>query len=129
MNRLTTILYYDVGVKRSQRNMNLSYIPSYVQPIIDIENGLCDTLCNTGEKLPFNLRILGHVTDDSLMPINIYSLEDIGCIKKYQFKKRNIEISKLDLPSGYLTPSSFNDLSSEQGEVVSYVEEYLSEDE
>lgn len=111
------------------RNMNLSYIPSYVQPIIDIENGLCDTLCNTGEKLPFNLRILGHVTDDSLMPINIYSIEDIGCIKKYQFKKRNIEISKLDLPSGYLTPSSFNDLSSEQGEVVSYVEEYLSEDE
>lgn len=111
------------------RNMNLSYIPSYVQPIIDIENGLCDTLCNTGEKLPFNLRILGHVTDDSLMPINIYSLEDIGCIKKYQFKKRNIEISKLDLPSGYLTPFSFNDLSSEQGEVVSYVEEYLSEDE
>ena len=111
------------------RNMNLSYIPSYVQPIIDIENGLCDTLYNTGEKLPFNLRILGHVTDDSLMPINIYSLEDIGCIKKYQFKKRNIEISKLDLPSGYLTPFSFNDLSSEQGEVVSYVEEYLSEDE
>lgn len=120
----TDIIYYLV-----LRNMNLSYIPSYIQPLLDIQNGLCETIYVTGLKLPQNLRILGHVTDDSLIPINIHSIEDIGCIKKFNFKKRKIDFNSLQLPEGYLPPSIVTELTNESGNVISYIEDYISEDE
>lgn len=111
------------------RNMNLSYIPSYMQPIFDIQFGGCDTIYSTDYVFPKNLRIIGHISDDSLIPVNIYAIEDIGCMKKIRLIKKDVNVSDLELARGYLTPSLLNNREHINREPTNHFEDYLSLDE
>ena len=109
--------------------MNLSYIPSYIQPIVDVNLGLCDTIPVNGYKYPTNLRILGQISEDSLIPVSIYAIEHLGCSKKLKFVAKKPDFSTLDLPTGYLSPDMLNESQVKANSSTTYVEDYISEDE
>ena len=111
------------------QNMNLSYIPSYIQPIVDVNLGLCDTIPVNGHKYPTNLRILGQISEDSLIPISIYAIEHLGCSKKLKFVAKIPNFSALDLPIGYLSPDILNESQVKANSSTTYVEDYISDDE
>ena len=111
------------------QNMNLSYIPSYIQPIVDVNLGLCDTIPVNGYKYPTNLRILGQISEDSLIPVSIYAIEHLGCSKKLKFVAKKPDFSTLDLPTGYLSPDMLNESQVKANSSTTYVEDYISEDE
>ena len=111
------------------RNMNLSYIPSYIQPIVDMDLGMFDMISLNGCKYPSNLRILGHINEDSLIPVSIYAIEHLGCSKKLKFIAKKPDFSALNLPTGYLTPGMLNDSQTKEIKSTTYVEDYISEDE
>lgn len=111
------------------QNMNLSYIPSYIQPIVDVNLGRCEVIPVNGYKYPSNLRILGHISEDSLIPVSIYAIEHLGCSKKLKFATKKPDFSALDLPTGYLSPDMLNESQVKTNSSTTYVEDYISEDE
>lgn len=109
------------------RNMNLSYMPSYMQPIMDINSDMCgDIIPSNGYKYPSNMRILGHVNKDVLIPISAYAIENMGCVKKMKFGNRRPDMAE-NMPHAYLPSSVLNDAKG--NEFVSHTEDYVQEDE
>lgn len=62
------------------QNINLTYIPNYLQPLIDIQNGVTDCFNQYDVSFPSNLRILCTITGDEVIPLNKKSLKSMGCI-------------------------------------------------
>lgn len=91
------------------RNINMTYIPSYLQPIIDMGDGLVVNFPGKKQSFPNNLRILCTRTKDTLIPISDTVLEDIGCIKideelsKDERKARKDNLTENDYITGYLS--------------------------
>lgn len=62
------------------RNINMSYIPCYLQPIFDIEDEFCSFVPNSTDGFPENLRILCTCSEDEIIPLSNGVLKKIGCI-------------------------------------------------
>lgn len=62
------------------QNINLTYIPNYLQPLIDVQNGVTDCFNQYGVYFPSNLRVLCTVTGDEVIPLNKKCLKSMGCI-------------------------------------------------
>jgi hypothetical protein len=105
------------------RNMNLSYIPSYLQPLLDLKLGLEGIL-----DFPSNLKVLGQINPDPLIPLQRYSLEQIGCSKAISFTGEKKDVDELKLPVGYLVPSHL-EKSKNTAVWQSYIDSYIMEDE
>lgn len=78
------------------QNMNLSYIPSYMQPINDILIGITNKLPGDNDigGIPSNLWIFGTRTGPSeeAIPISMSNIEEYGCLenKEYTYSKDKI---------------------------------------
>lgn len=81
------------------QNINLSYIPSYMQPINDVLIGIRKRLPGKHNILgvPSNLWIFGTRTsfDEEAMPISISNIEEFGCVefKEYTCSEDNRDIT------------------------------------
>lgn len=71
------------------QNMNLSYIPSYMQPINDILIGISNKLPESNDcvDIPSNLWIFGTRTglNEETIPISLANIEEYGCIKNKEY--------------------------------------------
>ncbi|WP_283118443.1 hypothetical protein [Alistipes finegoldii] len=88
------------------RNINMSFIPCYLQPILDMERGLAKYFPRTTIEFPDNMKILCTRAKDTVIPITESSLEGIGCIAKYEER----HTGSGNIAEGYLPVSVFSDL-------------------
>lgn len=88
------------------RNINMSFIPCYLQPILDIGMGLTNYFPGTTIEFPENMRILCTRAKDTVIPVTESSLESIGCINIYEERYTGSG----SIAEGYLPVSVFSDL-------------------
>ena len=109
------------------QNINLSYLPNYLQPILDIQMGLSpDFPC--GIQFPDNLRILCTLDDGEVLPMSEKSLSYIGCIEK---PSKEIHVSSIktayDERYGYLSPSKLMEGIEGLSNVPNFYKSYIDE--
>lgn len=109
------------------QNINLSYLPNYLQPIIDIQMGLSPYF-PCGIQYPGNLRILCTFDDGEVLPMSEKSLSYIGCIEK---PSKEIHVSSIktayDERYGYLSPSKLMEGIEGLSNVPNFYKSYIDE--
>lgn len=97
-NENPTVIHYFVI-----RNINLSYLSNYLQPLLDIQAGYTKTFPSTEIRFPENLKILMTRTNDEVIPLTEDSLRYVGCISKSESTIMPVrcKTSKIEL-SGYI---------------------------
>lgn len=120
-----TVIHYLV-----LRNINLTYVPNYLQPLLDAQVGYSNILPNTDEPYPINLKVLMSATDDEVIPLTKDSLQFIGCISKQYFQS-NTTIHKPEIEGliGYLDADMLSGAKNDLGEFVEYnhIEDYIND--
>lgn len=93
------------------QNINLTYLPNYIQPLIDIQMGMTNCLPSS-EEWPENIRILCTITKEEVIPMNEQCVKYMGCIEKPS-KETYIGSFKVqyDARYGYLSPSKLSEKS------------------
>lgn len=111
------------------QNINLTYLPNYMMPLIDIQRGVITKFPDTGDSFPNNLRILCTITKDEVMPLSGDCLRYIGCVDK-SISKENFDIivSPADTVIGYLIPQVLADVHELAKDVPNYYKDYLEDD-
>ncbi len=95
------------------QNINMSYLPTYMQPLINMENGLSCFFPHTQIPFPRNLKVLCTITDEEVIPLSKQCLSRIGCIDKNSIEETGNKSSPfMDEIYGYLTPSQLHDASA-----------------
>ena len=109
------------------QNINLSYLPNYMQPILDIQMGLSPCF-PSGIQYPDNLRILCTLDDGEVLPMSEKSLSYIGCIEK---PSKEIHVSSIktayDERYGYLSPSKLIEGIEGLSNVPNFYKSYIDE--
>lgn len=94
------------------QNINLTYIPNFIQPLLDIQMGVTNYL-PSGEEYPKNLRTLCTITNEEVIPLSEQCIRYIGCIEK---PSQEIFVGKFkaqyDARYGYLSPSKLAEKAS-----------------
>lgn len=97
------------------QNINLSYLPCFMQPINDIIIGLRKSFpfTNGDIEFPSNLRILGIITTEEGMPLSLQSIRDYGCLTKanYEIEDKSYDT---EVSPGYFTPSFLESLNKKE---------------
>lgn len=103
-NQESDIMHYLV-----LHNINLTYLPNFIQPLLDIQMGTTDCF-PSGEGYPMNLRILCTITNEEVIPLSEQCIRYIGCIEK---PSKEIFVSRFkaqyDARFGYLSPSKLSE--------------------
>lgn len=112
------------------RNINLSYIPNYMQPLFDVQMGYTNTLPKTKCAYPSNLKVLMTATEDDVIPLTKDSLQYVGCISKDLFN-RNILIPnpRVEKLMGYLDVDLLQNEKPDFEELAkhNHIEDYINE--
>ncbi len=108
------------------RNINMSYVPVYLQPIFDMENGLLTFFPGTHTKFPENLKILCTRTSEMVIPITENALENFGCVAPIE-REVNHTDENIRLIPGYMTPSMMGNLSPYSGMTDNSTESYIDD--
>ena len=111
------------------RNINLSCLSNYLQPLADMMAGFSEVFPNTEIKFPDNLRILLTVSDEDLIPLSEGIIQYFGCIPKSIETKSHGKISYANATCyGYLDTNLLHTASKEITEELSnYFVEYVDE--
>lgn len=90
-------------------NINLTYLPNFMQPLIDIQMGIINSF-PSGEQWPDNFRILCTITNEEVIPMSEQCVKYMGCIEK---PSKEIYVGRFniqyDARYGYLTPSKLSE--------------------
>ncbi len=109
------------------RNINMSFVPTYLQPIFDMENGLLTFFPGTDIKFPKNLKILCTRVSESVIPLTEKVLASFGCVAPIE-KEANPTDENTQLISGYLTSSMMENLSPHAAMINSNsIEHYIDD--
>lgn len=110
------------------QNINLSYLPNFLQPLIDLQRGIITKFPVSDIPYPKNLRILCTVAEDELIKMPASSLKYFGCIDK-TFCFESLEEMKFadDVDLGYLTPEELCNEREQNIEVRNMFEQYVDE--
>ena len=110
------------------QNINLSYLPNYLQPLIDLQRGIISKFPVSDIPYPNNLRILCTVAEEELIKMPASSLKYFGCIDK-TFYFESLEEMKFadDAGLGYLTPMELCNEREQNIEVPNMFEQYVDE--
>jgi len=113
------------------QNINLSYLPNYLQPLIDIQMEIIDKIPQTDYIFPSNLRILCSLTDGDVIPLSKSCLQYIGCIdpKDDCVKEYYGVIKASEDTIGYLSPEILIAESESEEPVSNFYMSYLNEQE
>ena len=110
------------------QNINLSYLPNYLQPLADLQKGLITKFPATDIPLPKNLRILCTVAEDELITMPASVLKHFGCIDKAcQFDISSAMIMADDANLGYLTTEELIREGRQDFELYNMFEQYIDE--
>lgn len=113
------------------QNINLTYLPNYLQPLVDIQSGATYIFDKYGVSYPSNLRILCTITDDEVIPLSKKSLKHICCLNPDMIKMEYLEkiIPGNNDNIGYLTTTHLADLKREINikDIPNYYKEYIDE--
>lgn len=86
-------------------NINLTYLPNFIQPLLDIQMGMTNCL-PSGEEYPENIRILCTITNEEVIPLSEQCIRHVGCVEK---PSKDFFVSRFkaqyDVRFGYLSPS------------------------
>lgn len=108
------------------QNMNLSYIPLYMQPINDCLYGLSNTLptSNGGVEYPSNLLIFGTRTKQEAISVSEEDVELYGCVENTDYYEEYEE--DIEVKEGFISMSFIEqyreDLYSYSSSPESYVD-------
>ena len=109
------------------QNINLSYIPNYMQPLVDIQMGISSTFPQ-GLSFPKNLRILCTLADGDVLPMSDKCLSYIGCIEN---ESKEIHISQFKTAYnpkyGFLSPSKLEEGAEGLSNVPNFYKSYIDE--
>lgn len=110
------------------QNINLSYLPNFLQPLIDLQRGIISKFPVSDIPYPNNLRILCTVAEEELIKMPASSLKYFGCIDK-TFYFESLEEMKFadDASLGYLTPKELCNEREQNIEVQNMFEQYVDE--
>ena len=110
------------------QNINLSYLPNYLQPLADLQKSLITKFPATDIPLPKNLRILCTVAEDELITMPASVLKHFGCIDKAcQFDISSAMIMADDANLGYLTTEELIREGRQDFELHNMFEQYIDE--
>ena len=110
------------------RNINLSCLSNYLQPLADMMAGFSDTFPNTEINFPDNLRILLTVSEEDLIPLSEGIIQYFGCAPKSIETKMHGKISYANATYyGYLDANLLFAASKEIEEPSNYFAEYVDE--
>lgn len=109
------------------QNINLSHLPNYIQPIVDIQRGISSSFPN-GEKFPENLRILCTLDDGDVLPMSAKCLSNIGCIEK---TSKEIYVGQIktayDKKYGFLSPLKLKEGIEGLLDIPNFYKSYINE--
>jgi hypothetical protein len=109
------------------QNINLSYLPNYMQPLVDIQMGISSTFPQ-GLSFPNNLRILCTLADGDVLPMSDKCISYIGCIEK---ESKEIHISQFKTAYnpkyGFLSPSKLEEGFEGLSNVPNFYKSYIDE--
>ena len=110
------------------QNINLSYLPNFLQPLADLQKGLITKFPATDISLPKNLRILSTVAEDELIKMPATVLKCFGCIDK-ACKLETSSALKMaeDASLGYLTTEELLREGQQDFEAQNMFEQYIDE--
>lgn len=108
------------------RNINMSFVPTYLQPIFDMENGLLTFFPETHTKFPENLKILCTRASESVVPLTQNVLENFGCVAPIE-KEVNHTDENIRLIPGYMTSSMMGNLSPYSEMTYNSTESYIDD--
>lgn len=110
------------------QNINLSYLPSFLQPLIDMQKGIITKFPASDIPYPKNLRILCTVAEEELIKMPASSLKYLGCIDR-SFYFESLEEMKFadDANLGYLIPKELCNEREQNIEVKNMFEQYVDE--
>lgn len=110
------------------RNINLSCLSNYLQPLADMMAGFSDTFPNTEIEFPNNLRILMTVSEEDLIPLSEGVIQYFGCAPKSIETKSHGKISYAKATYyGFLDTNLLLEASKEIEEPNNYFAEYVDE--
>lgn len=109
------------------QNINLSYLPNYLQPILDIQMGLTSSFPQ-GIYFPDNLRLICTTDDGEVIPMSEQCLSYIGCIEK---PSKKIHLDRFTTAYseryGFLSPSKLKDGINGLSNVPNFYKSYIDE--
>ena len=109
------------------QNINLSYLPNYMQPLVDIQMGISSSF-SQGSPFPNNLRILCTLADGDILPMSDKCLSYIGCIEK---ESKEIHVSRFKTAYnpmyGFLSPSKLKEGLVGLSNVPNFYKSYIDE--
>lgn len=110
------------------RNINLSCLSNYLQPLADLQGGFIPTFPDTNKTFPVNLRVLLTVSDEELLPMPKNILRFFGCVS------RDVEIESWapttisrDSIVGYMNATLLANAAEEINDAPNCFQDYLDE--
>lgn len=110
------------------RNINLSCLSNYLQPLADLQGSFIPTFPGTDKTFPANLRVLLTVSDEELLPMPESILRFFGCVT------REVEIMSYaptmitrDAIVGYLNAKLLSNAAEEINDAPNCFQDYLDE--
>ena len=111
------------------QNINLTYLPNYMMPLIDIQRDIVSMFPGVNKKFPANLRIICTLANDDVMPLAENCIKHMGCID------RSIEkdsYGRIEIPEntniGYLTPKVLEEAGKSLKNIPNYYKSYLEDE-
>lgn len=110
------------------RNINLSCLSNYLQPLADLQEGYLTTFPNSDIQFPDNLRMILTISDEDLIPMSSKVLRAFGCITK-EFKQSMHGIVSLtgDACIGFIDTKLLAINEAQIKDVPNHFEEYVDE--
>lgn len=110
------------------RNINLSCLSNYLQPLADLQEGYLTTFPNSDIQFPDNLRMILTISDEDLIPMSSRVLRAFGCITK-EFKQSMHGIVSLtgDACIGFIDTKLLAINEAQIKDVPNHFEEYVDE--
>ncbi len=111
------------------QNINLTYLPNYMMPLIDIQRDIISMFPGVNIKFPDNLRIICTVANDELIPLAENCMKHIGCIDKAiekDFYGRIVAQENINI--GYLTPKILKEEGETLKNIPNYYRSYLEDE-
>ena len=110
------------------QNINVTYLPNYMQPLIDLQRGVITKFPGKGFSFPDNLRIICTIAEDELIPLSKKCLQYIGCINNSDKKDYYTQIRSCDNNNiGYLSPKLLMEQRLSVKDVENSYSTYLDE--
>ena len=110
------------------RNINLSSLSNYLQPLADLQGCFIPTFPGTDKSFPSNLRVLLTVSDEDLLPMPESILRFFGCVKReVEIESWSPTTISRDAIVGYLNAKLLANAAEEINDAPNCFQDYLDE--